>query len=120
MLRQTVRRFLGESAPLSPFVRAQLDDPRGTTDAVWRGIVDLGLPGLLVPEDVGGAGLGMVEMGIVCEEMGRALHPGPFATSALTAVSVVDAAASPAERSELLPRLADGSLTATLAVYEPG
>jgi alkylation response protein AidB-like acyl-CoA dehydrogenase len=62
----------------------------------------------------------MVEMGVVCEEMGRALHPGPFAASALTAVSLIAAAATHAERTELLPQLASGSLVATAAVYEPG
>jgi len=120
ILRQTVRRFLAEAAPLSPYVRARLEDPRGTTDSVWGGLVDLGLPGLLVPEDLGGAGLGMLEMGIVCEELGRALHPGPFAASALTATSLVAGVASPSEQRELLPALAAGRLVATAAVYEPG
>jgi alkylation response protein AidB-like acyl-CoA dehydrogenase len=119
MLRESVRRFLAEASPTG-YVRAQLDDPRGTTDAVWRGLADLGLLGLLVPEELGGAGLGMIEMGVVCEEMGRALHPGPFAASSLTAASLVAASASPPERGEILPPLAAGDLVATVAAYEPG
>jgi alkylation response protein AidB-like acyl-CoA dehydrogenase len=120
ILRQTVRRFLAESAPLSPYVRRHLAEPRGTTDPVWRGLCELGLTGLLVPENLGGAGLGMVEMGVVCEEMGRALHPGPFATTALASASLIGAVASPEERSDLLPALAAGRLIATLAFSEPG
>jgi alkylation response protein AidB-like acyl-CoA dehydrogenase len=120
ILRQTVRRFLADSAPLSPYVRGQLGDPRGTTESTWRGLAELGLIGLLVPEQLGGAGLGMIEMGIVCEELGRALHPGPFASSALTAASLVAAVGTADERSELLPAIASGRTVATLAVYEPG
>src|SRR2546428_3047438 len=80
-LRRTVRRFLGERAPMT-YVREMLDDDHGTTDAVWRGLAGLGVTGLLVPEDHGGAGMGMVDVGVLLEELGRALHPGPVLSSA--------------------------------------
>ena len=117
-LRATVRRFLGERAPLA-YVRAMLDDDRGTTDEVWRGLAELGVTGLLVPEAHGGAGMGMVDIGVVLQELGRAVHPGPFFSSAVAAVSTVLAVGSSADRADLLPGLANGSMTGTLALLEP-
>jgi alkylation response protein AidB-like acyl-CoA dehydrogenase len=117
--RQTVRRFLADKAPRRPYVRAMLDDPRGTTDEVWRGLAELGLTGLLVPEDHGGSGLGLVDLGVALEELGRAVHPGPFLSSAVTSVYAVLGAGSPADHADLLPGLAGGSTVATLALLEP-
>src|SRR5690242_21379227 len=74
LLRETVRRFLAERAPVTPYVRSMLDDTRGTTDAVWRGLADLGVTGLLVPEAHGGAGMGMVDAAVVLEELRSEEH----------------------------------------------
>src|SRR5947209_15653390 len=73
-LRTTVRRFLAEQAPIQPYVRDLLGDRRGTTDAVWKGLAELGATGLLVPVDHGGAGMGMVDMGVVVEELRSEEH----------------------------------------------
>ncbi|MCU1450805.1 MAG: acyl-CoA dehydrogenase protein [Acidimicrobiales bacterium] len=114
-LRASVRRFLAEQAPIQPYVRDMLDDDRGATDAVWKGLAQLGLTGLLVPEEHGGAGMGMVDMGVVLEELGRAVHPGPFLSSAVAATTALTASGDGAD---LLPSLADGSITATVALLE--
>ena len=119
-LRDTVRRFLARQAPLRPYVRSMFDDPRATTDEVWKGLADLGATGLLVPERHGGAGMTLLDMGVVLEELGRMVHPGPFVSSAVAAVSAVVAAGSAEDRAALLPGLADGSTVGTLAVVEPG
>jgi alkylation response protein AidB-like acyl-CoA dehydrogenase len=116
LLRATVRRFLAERAPMA-YVRSMLDDERGTDAATWRGLADLGATGILVPEHHGGAGMGMVDMGVVLEELGRAVHPGPFASSAVGAVSLVLAVA---EADEVLVGLADASVVGTVALLEPG
>ena len=84
-LRDTVRRFLAEKASVATHVRPLLDDPTGTTDAVWRGLADLGATGVLVPSDHDGAGMTMVEAGVVAEELGAALYPGPWLSSAVAA-----------------------------------
>ncbi|NQZ96580.1 MAG: acyl-CoA/acyl-ACP dehydrogenase [Myxococcales bacterium] len=118
-LRETVRRFLEERAPIET-VRSLLDDPRGTTDELWKGTVQLGLPGLLIPEAFGGGGGGMLEMGVVLEEMGRHLHPGPYLSSALSAVALLRAAGTDDARERWFPALADGSLVATVALFEAG
>jgi alkylation response protein AidB-like acyl-CoA dehydrogenase len=114
-LRTTVRRFLVDRAPIRPYVREQLDDRRGTSVAVWKGLADLGATGLLVPQEWGGAGLGMLDMGVVLEEMGRAVHPGPFRSTAVLAVSAVLLAGSAGDHEALLPGLAAGDVTAAVA-----
>ena len=84
-LRETVRRYLSEKASVSAHVRPMLDSPSGTTGEVWHGLAALGAVGVLVPEAFGGAGMTMVDAGVVAEELGSALHPGPWLSSAVAA-----------------------------------
>ena len=114
-LRQTVRSFLADEAG-GAYVRAMIDDERGFTDVMWSRFADLGWLGLLVPEAHGGVGLGLVDLLVVQEEMGRMAFPGPYLSSAVEATL----AATRLDVSELLPGLADGSLRATLALEELG
>jgi alkylation response protein AidB-like acyl-CoA dehydrogenase len=121
MLRDSVRGFLAARAPIDPYVRGAYDGAGpGADDAVWRDLAELGVVGLLVPEKFGGAGAGMVDAAVVLEELGRAVSPLPYVSSAIAAVSLVRAAGSAREHEFLLPGLADGSTIGTLAVYEPG
>ena len=90
LLRESVRRFAEENSAID-FVRAQWDDPAGATAGLWSGLADLGATGLLVPEDFGGVGLSVLDMGVVLEELGRVLHPGPFLSSALVATRLLAA-----------------------------
>jgi alkylation response protein AidB-like acyl-CoA dehydrogenase len=115
-LRTSVRRFLEARAHLG-FARTVWDDPRGTTDPVWQGLADLGVPGLLVPATAGGTGGGMVDAAVVCEELGRVAHPGPVVASAVGAAGLV-ADLDPAD--PLLPDLAAGTAIGTVALAEPG
>ena len=111
-LRDTLRRFLSERACIATHVRPLLDDPTGTTDEVWRGLAGLGATGVLIGEEYGGAGMSMAEASLVAEELGAALNPGPWlssavaATRALTRMGVDDAA--------LLCGIADGTTIATV------
>jgi len=118
LLRATVQRFLAERAPIS-YVRSILDDERGTTDDVWSGLAALGVTGLLVPEAYGGAGMGMVDMAVVLEELGRAVYPGPFTSSAVGAVSLIVRAGSADDHADLLPALASGEAIGTV-LFSPG
>src|SRR5206468_8798915 len=85
-LRRAVRSFMERESPPS-YVRAMTEDDRGFSDAVWDRIVELGWPALLVPEEHGGLGLGLVDLVVVMEEMGRVPFPGPFVSSAVFATS---------------------------------
>ncbi|TMK16217.1 MAG: acyl-CoA dehydrogenase family protein, partial [Actinobacteria bacterium] len=72
-LRRTMRRFLEEKSPVSE-VRRLMEDDAGYDEAVWKQMAqELGLQGLAIPEAYGGQGFSFVELGIVLEEMGRAL-----------------------------------------------
>jgi len=119
-LRDSVRRFLAERAPITPYVRAAYDDPVGTTDDVWESFCELGVAGLLVPVELDGPGAGLVDAAVVLEELGRALAPFPYAASALGTVSlVVDLA--PAElQAEFLPGLTAGRVLASVAIDVAG
>jgi len=117
MLRESVRRFLAERASITGYVRPRLDGD-GRTDDVWRGLAELGVCGLLAPESAGGGGLGMVETGIVCEEIGRALYPGPFASSALGAVAAILASGAEERERALLGELASGRRVGAVALHE--
>ena len=117
-LRDTARRFLAEKAPISGHVRALLDDPTGTTGAVWRGLADLGTTGLLVPQEYGGAGMTMVEAGIVAEELGAALHPGPWLSSAVAAPRALARLGAGGAGAELLTGIADGTTIAAVGPLE--
>ncbi len=120
MLAETVTRFLAEQAPISPYVRNLIDSPVGTTPEVWAGLGDLGVIGLLAPEEHGGAGMGMVDVGVVLETFGRAVHPGPYLSSAVGAVSLVTLAGSEEDQTRLLPGLASGETIGTVALWESG
>jgi alkylation response protein AidB-like acyl-CoA dehydrogenase len=110
------------SSPVAPiaWVRARYEGPRGTTDEVWQGLADLGVLGLLVPERDGGAGMGMVDAAVVLEELGRAVHPGPFKSSAIGATGLLVDLDDDATTADLLSRLAAGSAVGTVALLEPG
>jgi alkylation response protein AidB-like acyl-CoA dehydrogenase len=118
-LRDTTRRFLAEKAPISQHVRALLDDPTGTEEAVWRGLADLGTTGLLVPEEYGGAGMTMVEAGIVAEELGAALHPGPWLSTAVAAARTLTRLGDDDIAPKLLRGIADGTTVATVCFLDP-
>ncbi|BBY07611.1 acyl-CoA dehydrogenase family protein [Mycobacterium noviomagense] len=111
-LRDTVRRFLAEKATIAGHVRPLLDDPTGMTWDVWRGLADLGTTGLLVPQRHGGAGMSMVEAGIVLEELGAALYPGPWLSSAVAATRALTRFG--AEEAALLAGIAAGATIATV------
>jgi len=101
-------------------VRAQMATDKGFDPTVWRELAAMGLTGLLIDEEHGGAGAGPVEMGIAMEEMGRALLVGPFLSTAVLVPSLLAATGDAAERAAVLPRIAAGELVATAAFAEDG
>ncbi len=119
-LRQTIRRFLQDRSP-EPVVRRTMVTEQGYERDTWQAMAEqLGLPGLLVPDHLGGTGLGPVELAIAFEEMGRALLCAPMLSTAVLAVSALREAARTEVQEELLPALATGQKTAALAWAEPG
>src|SRR5215472_1899465 len=116
--RSAVRRFLDDKSPTTE-VRRLMATTEGYDPEVWRLLSrDLALPGIHVPEQYGGAGFGMVELGIVMEEFGRALLCAPYFSTAVLAASAILNGGADAQKSKLLPDLAGGTRLATLAVTE--
>ncbi|MCU1627809.1 MAG: putative acyl-CoA dehydrogenase [Pseudonocardia sp.] len=115
-LRAAVRNFLAAKSD-EHAVRTAMGSERGHDEKVWRQMADqLGLQALTVPAEHGGDGLGLVELGVVLEEMGEALLPSPFLSTVVLAATAVVASGDVAAAERLLPAIAAGTLTATLAV----
>ena len=118
--RTTIRRFMTEKSPATE-VRRLMDTDEGYDPEIWRQLSDqLGLPGIHIPEQYGGAGFGMVELGIVMEEMGRALLCAPYFSTAVLAANALLNVGTEAQKARLLPDLASGARLAALAVTELG
>ncbi len=115
-LRDSVRRYLADRAPIS-YVRSHYGQPV-PVDAVWSGLVDLGLTAMPVPQRYDGIGAGLVDLALVLGEMGRSVYPGPFAASAIGATSLLVALPGDAIATEWLPRLARGEAAGTIAVTD--
>jgi alkylation response protein AidB-like acyl-CoA dehydrogenase len=113
-LRDAVRGFLAARSP-SGAVRRLMDSDAGYDTEVWRELsTGLGLTGIAVPEEFGGAGAGMPELAVVFEEMGAALLCAPFLATAALATQALLNSGDRAAMAALLPGLVDGSITATL------
>lgn len=118
-IRRTLRELLRKrSGPHE--LRAALDTPAGHDPALWAALADrLGLPGLALPEAYGGVGCPVADLALACEETGRTLAPSPLLATSVLAAPLILALGTDAQRTALLPRIAAGTLTATLAVPAP-
>jgi alkylation response protein AidB-like acyl-CoA dehydrogenase len=113
--RDMVARFLAEHSPASR-VRQQIDAASGHDRAVWSAMAEqLGITGLHVPEALGGAGFGPVELAIVLEELGRQLYAGPFFSSTVMAGCALHQADAAAQ-ARWFPDLAAGACVAALVL----
>jgi len=118
-LRKTVRSFLDAKSPESA-VREQMETEAGFDRAVWSQMGEqMGLQGLHIPEAYGGSGYGYVELGVVLEEMGRALLCAPYFSTVVLAANTLIHSGDEAAKKKYLPGIASGETIATLAYTEP-
>jgi alkylation response protein AidB-like acyl-CoA dehydrogenase len=116
-LRESVRRFVTDRAPLSK-VR-QLMDAGEIDKEFWsQAGAQLGLQGIAIPEEYGGSGFSFAEQAIVLEELGGGLYGGPYVPSAVLAATALLASPDESARQEYLPGIASGETIATLAFTE--
>lgn len=116
--RDVVHRFCHDKAA-STATRGLMDSDQGYDAEVWQLICgELGLAGIHIPEDLGGAGFGAVELGIVMEEFGRSLICAPYFGSIVMTASAIASAGTPSQRQRWLTPLLDGSKVGALAVCE--
>lgn len=118
LLRSTARKFF-ENECGSDTVRRLMETPEGISSDLWTKIAEQGWLGLVFPEAYDGLGLGLVDLVVLMEEMGRAVVPGPyFSTVLLGGLSVLEAG-SEAQKKEWLPKIAAGDKRVALAWMEP-
>ena len=115
-LRSTAREFLASECPPAR-VRELMEDERGFDPELWARMAELGWLGLLVPEEHGGVGLGLVDLVVVLEELGRALVPSPL-FGHLQGTLALLRAGSETQQKELLPPAARGERILSLAITE--
>ena len=115
LLRDSARRFLAEGAAAA---RRILEADEAFDRELWAGMAELGWLGAAVPERLGGAGLGYVELAVIAEELGRSLAPTPFSSSVYLASEALLLAGSAEQKERYLPALAQGQAIATLALAE--
>ena len=119
MLRDSARAFMADNAPITQLRKLRdTNDGDGYSKPVWANFADMGFTGVLVPEAQGGLGLGMVEAGVVMEQIGHQLTASPFLASSVVAASLIRQAGSAEQRDHWLPKLASGTTIATLAIDE--
>jgi alkylation response protein AidB-like acyl-CoA dehydrogenase len=116
-LKNTVRKFLGAECPPAE-VRKQMETETAFDAALWRKIAEQGWTGIIFPEEYGGFGMGMLEMAVTLEEMGRALLPGPFSSTVLLAGSLLNAAGNENQKQKYLGAISRGEARATVALLE--
>lgn len=112
--------MLVTTAPES-VVRHHLESTDGFDRASWQRLAaEIGVQGLAVPEEFGGAGCGPRELAVAAEELGRALAPGPFLSTVLLSATLVSTSADPDVKAAVLPGIADGTLVVTVALPAHG
>jgi alkylation response protein AidB-like acyl-CoA dehydrogenase len=116
LLQETVRGFVAGECP-APRLREIFDAGAGHDPALWKGLAEMGIAGLTVPESLGGAGLGLLELALVTEELGAGALPGPSFGHALACLAI-QLAGSDAQQRRWLPDLASGERIATIAFGE--
>ncbi|MFW6092559.1 MAG: acyl-CoA dehydrogenase family protein [Pseudomonadota bacterium] len=121
MLRDQARRFLDENCQPAVVRQVLEDDSAGHHPELWNKIIEMGWTATAVPEELGGLGLGYLELCVIAEELGRACAPVPFSSSVYLATEALLLAGSREQQETWLPRLAAGEVVGTFALAEgPG
>jgi alkylation response protein AidB-like acyl-CoA dehydrogenase len=108
-------RDLASNRGSSDRVRQVMLEDGGFDAATWKELAELGLVGLTIPEEQGGAGASFLELSIVLEELGRRLVPVPLLSSAVLGATVLQAAGSAEQLAAHLPAVASGETRLALA-----
>jgi alkylation response protein AidB-like acyl-CoA dehydrogenase len=120
LLAKTARDFVAERSPVSR-VRAlrDADDATGFSRALWKEMAELGWVGIPFAEVHGGAEMGLAELCVVMEALGRTLAPEPFLSTVLLGGQALLHGGSPAQQAEWLPKIVAGDVVVALATGEP-
>jgi acyl-CoA dehydrogenase len=119
LLAKTALDFVRTHSPLKR-VRALRDshDPFGFSRDLWKHMAELGWVGILIPEEYGGAGMGLADLAVVLEALGRVLAPEPFLSTVLLAGQVLTTAGTEEQKRTWLPAITAGEKILTVAYQE--
>ena len=119
MIRDGAKSWVQEKSPVTAFRKMRdSGNEDGFDRAAWKEMAEMGWAGILIPEELGGTGLGYMTLGLVLEETGRTLTASPLISTALTATTALLLGGNEAQKKKYLPAIAEGKLIATLAVDE--
>jgi alkylation response protein AidB-like acyl-CoA dehydrogenase len=117
LLEETIRRYLDSEAPLSR-VREIVETPTGHHRPLWEGLAELGVAGILVPEEHGGSALTLLDAAVAAESLAWGVAPAPFLGTAVMAPIALASSGTPGQRDEWLPKIAAGGTCLGVAATE--
>ena len=118
MLKNFARDFLEKECP-ETLVRQMEEDDKGYSPELWKKMAEQGWQGLIIPENMGGAGMDFLDLVVLLEEFGRSLVPGPFISTVVHTAYPILFGGSDAQKQQYLPKIASGELIGCLAYTEP-
>ncbi|MES3000872.1 MAG: acyl-CoA dehydrogenase family protein [Pseudomonadota bacterium] len=119
MLRDAAKSWAREKSPVTAFRKVRDSGAELCYDArAWQEMAEMGWAGVVIPMEYGGSDFGCLSMGLILEELGRTLTASPLIASSLAAASALVLGGSDAHKSQWLPKIADGSVIAALAIDE--
>jgi alkylation response protein AidB-like acyl-CoA dehydrogenase len=119
MLRDAAKSWVQEKSPVTAFRKMRDSGAElGYDVAAWNEMAEMGWAGVIIPEEYGGSNFGYLSLGLILEELGRTLTASPLLASGLAAASALVLGGSDAQKSEWLPKIAEGTAVGALAVDE--
>ena len=118
LLQEQARKFLTDKCSRK-LVRSVLDNNKNQySKELWQEVVNMGWTATAIPEEYGGLGLGMLELCVIAEELGRSLAPIPFSSSIYIFAEFLKAYGSEDQKKQYLPKIASGELIGSFAFPE--
>ncbi|MDF1691444.1 MAG: acyl-CoA/acyl-ACP dehydrogenase [Zhongshania sp.] len=117
-IQDTVKRFLAKNCESTKLQR-YIDEPQNLPTDIWQGLIDMGVPALIVPEEFGGLGMELLNLAIIAETLGYAAAPGPLLGHSLCTQALI-LAGSQQQKEKWLPLLASGEALGSFASAETG
>ena len=118
LLQETLKQYVENECPATR-IRELFDSGEGWDPTFWKGLIEMGVAGLIVPEEHGGAGLELLDLALAAESLGYGGAPGPFFGHSLACLAI-SLGGSDAQKAKWLPRLATGEALGSVALGEEG
>ncbi|MGQ5702643.1 acyl-CoA dehydrogenase family protein [Sandaracinobacteroides sp. A072] len=119
MVQESANGFFAEHAPAAQLRKLRdTKDPDGFDRGLWAKMAEMGFAGVAIPEQFGGAGLGMVAAGLIQEAIGRNLSVSPFLSASILSATAIARGGTEDQKAALLPKIAAAELIVALAADE--